>query len=260
MVEQEVLRAAEAAAKELNALPTNTDDESFVVCNYTSPGWKYFAAILPIIKTEEAFESILVIASAGDTPYTISFENMQQAAMRIAGDDGQVYMKAGLVYAYLLTVYNERGKAISFKQPSLPSMLKNELVYPLESTIRIRKSWYAKRDGGVRKHTGTDIHAEEGTEIYSCTDGTVLYIGFGVTPGYYVIIEDALGYEYHYYHMVRETDFLEPGDTVSAGDLVGYVGNTGNSVVNHLHINIVAPNGQYINPYSLMVAAKKRAN
>ena len=60
--------------------------------------------------------------------------------------------------------------------------------------------------------------------------------------------------------MVRETDFLKAGDTVKAGDVIGYVGNTGNSVVDHLHITIVAPNGQYIDPYSLMTAAKKRTN
>ena len=138
--------------------------------------------------------------------------------------------------------------------------MKEELIYPLKSTIRIRKSWYASRDKGMRKHTGTDIHAEEGTEIYSCTDGIILYIGYATIPGYYVIIKDPLGYEYHYYHMVRKTDFLEQGQTVKAGDIIGHVGNTGNSTVNHLHITIIAPDGKYIDPYSLMVAARKRAN
>lgn len=260
MVEQEVQRAAESAAKELNASPANSNEEEPQSCEYISPGWKYFAAILPIIESEEQFESLFVITSSDKAPYKVSFDKMQQAAMKIAGGNGQVYLKGSLMYAYLLTVYNEHGRATSFKQPKVPSALKNQLIYPLESTIRIRKSWYAKRDGGARKHTGTDIHAKEGTEIYSCTDGTVLYIGFGSTPGYYVIIEDALGYEYHYYHMVRETDFLKPGDTVKAGELIGYVGNTGNSDVDHLHINILAPNGQYLNPYNLMISAKKRAN
>lgn len=266
MIEQAIVSAANAASEELTpytSTSASAGEQTPSICKYTSPGWKYFAAILPIINGAEDFEQLLVINAAtsdGITTYTIGFEKMQQAAMKLAGDDGAIFLQASSAYAYLLTVYSESGKPIRFIQPKLPDSMQKEIVYPLESTIRIRKSWYAKRDGGARKHTGTDIHANEGTEIYSCTDGVVLYIGYAAVPGYYVIVEDELGYEYHYYHMVCMTDFLQAGQTVKAGELIGHVGNTGNSSVNHLHITIVAPNGQYIDPYSLMVAAKKRAN
>ena len=49
--------------------------------------------------------------------------------------------------------------------------------------------------------------------------------------------------------MIRLTDFLQPGDAVKAGELIGRVGNTGNSSRDHLHLTIVAPSGQYIDPY-----------
>lgn len=101
---------------------------------------------------------------------------------------------------------------------------------------------------------GTDIWAAENTEIYSCTDGIVTFIGSNSVMGNAVIVEDDYGYEYHYYHMVRLTDFLKEGDSVSAGDLVGHVGNTGNSARDHLHLTIIAPDGYYVNPYPYLAA------
>ena len=54
--------------------------------------------------------------------------------------------------------------------------------------------------------------------------------------------------------MVRLTVFLEPGVQVEAGQLIGHVGNTGNSVRNHLHLTIVAPDGYFVDPYPYLEA------
>ena len=78
------------------------------------------------------------------------------------------------------------------------------------------------------------------------------HIGRDKVAGNYVIVKDDAGFEYHYYHMVRMTDFLAPGDRVQRGDVVGHVGNTGNSVANHLHLAIVSPDLTYINPYPVL--------
>ncbi len=78
-------------------------------------------------------------------------------------------------------------------------------------------------------------------------------IGTNEGAGHYVHVLDEYGYEYHYYHMVRQTDFIPVGTQVKAGDLIGHVGNTGNSSANHLHLSIFTPDGLYINPYQLMV-------
>ena len=69
---------------------------------------------------------------------------------------------------------------------------------------------------------------------------------------------DQSGYEFHYYHLVRMTDFLKEGDLVEQGQLVGHVGNTGNSATNHLHLSIIAPTGEYVDPYPYIIAAQQR--
>ena len=157
-------------------------------------------------------------------------------------------LSAEFLYSYIYTAYTDTAEMAEYAEREPDGNL-STIVWPLESHIRLRKTWYADRDNGTRRHMGTDIWAKEDTELYSCTDGTVTYVGYGKGSGYAVIVEDEYGYEYHYYHMVRQTDFLKEGDTVKAGDLVGHVGNTGNSSRDHLHLTIIAPDGYYINPY-----------
>jgi len=52
--------------------------------------------------------------------------------------------------------------------------------------------------------------------------------------------------------------FVKPGDRVEAGQQIGWVGNTGNSVANHLHFSMIAPEGKYINTYYVVHALMSR--
>ena len=73
-----------------------------------------------------------------------------------------------------------------------------------------------------------------------------------------VVVEDDYGFMFYYHHMVRPTDFLAEGERVEAGQLIGHVGNTGNSSVNHLHLAIASPYGILINPYPYLLAVKPK--
>ncbi len=164
-------------------------------------------------------------------------------------------MGLSFAYSYALTVFDEDAAEYDeYIQPPAEGNLASGIVWPLSEHTRLRKTWYADRAGGIRKHTGTDIWAPADAEIYSCTDGTVTYVGYSDGTGYAVVVTDDFGYEFHYYHMIRETDFLQEGDAVKAGELIGHVGNTGNSDLDHLHLTIVASDGLYINPYPYLSA------
>lgn len=174
----------------------------------------------------------------------------------IAATKGEALMSAKFMLAYVNTVYDDAGEEKPYEGYPLSDEYIATLADPLPGA-HIKDGWYNDRDKGVRKHTGTDIRSPEGTDILSCTDGTVAYIGSNAGAGNYVVVRDDLGFEYHYYHMVRMTDFLQPGDRVSKGDVIGHVGNTGNSAANHLHLTIISPEYTYINPYPVLVRVRE---
>ena len=108
------------------------------------------------------------------------------------------------------------------------------LIYPTQGRIT---SPFGNRLhpilGYSRLHAGVDISAPSGTEIFAAGSGRV--IGAGVAGGYgnRVIIDHGGGLATLYAHMSSMT--VSEGDTVVAGDLIGYVGSTGLSTGPHLH-------------------------
>jgi murein DD-endopeptidase MepM/ murein hydrolase activator NlpD len=98
----------------------------------------------------------------------------------------------------------------------------------------------------VMFHSGMDFTAPLGTEIYATGDGTVSVVessqrGFGK----HIIINHGYGYTTLYAHL---NDFnVRRGQRVSRGDVIGYVGNTGASVANHLHYEVKL-NGNNVDP------------
>ena len=83
-------------------------------------------------------------------------------------------------------------------------------------------------------HRGTDIPAPQGTRIYAAASGVVSFNAHS-SYGICVKISHGGGLVTIYAHMTARAESLTPGCTVQAGDLIGYVGNTGNSYGNHLH-------------------------
>lgn len=92
--------------------------------------------------------------------------------------------------------------------------------------------------GGDRNHKGLDIAAPLGTPIYAAADGTVIDVGSGWNGGYgnCVIIQNDDGNITYYAHQSETA--CEVGDHVEAGQVIGYVGSTGDSTGNHLHFEV----------------------
>lgn len=85
-----------------------------------------------------------------------------------------------------------------------------------------------------RYHTGQDFSAAHGTPIYAVASGIVLSPTAGGWAGVNVVIQHGNGGSTLYAHMSRRT--VSPGQAVQAGQLIGYVGNTGRSFGPHLHL------------------------
>jgi murein DD-endopeptidase MepM/ murein hydrolase activator NlpD len=115
----------------------------------------------------------------------------------------------------------------------------------------LRDTWGAARGSG-RRHEGIDIFAPKGTPIRSTTRGLVFRVGQNRLGGNVVWIFGP-GRQMHYYaHLDRFGEF-EPGDLVMPGDIVGYVGDTGNArgTPPHLHYGVYTGAGA-INPFPLL--------
>jgi murein DD-endopeptidase MepM/ murein hydrolase activator NlpD len=117
---------------------------------------------------------------------------------------------------------------------------------------RLVHSWGDARDGG-RHHQGIDIFAPRNTPVRSTTDGILDYKGMRGLGGQVVYVIGPGGWR-HYYAHLEDFGPQKVGDHVRQGEIIGYVGNSGNAAVSptHLHYGIYLPGGRAIDPYPLL--------
>ena len=100
--------------------------------------------------------------------------------------------------------------------------------------------------GKWKMHNGVDMAAAQGTPIYAAKSGKVTVTSYQAGgAGYYVSINHGDGFSSIYMHMTHY--IVSPGQYVTAGQVIGYVGSTGGSTGPHLHFGI-SYNGSYVNP------------
>tara|TARA_R110002124_G_scaffold53247_5_gene152753 strand:- start:473 stop:2443 length:1971 start_codon:yes stop_codon:yes gene_type:complete len=99
-------------------------------------------------------------------------------------------------------------------------------------------------------HTGVDLAARSGTPIYAAGDGVIKYYKWQSGYGNKVEIQHVNGYETAYGHMSRYADGISVGSHVRQGQIIGYVGSTGQSTGPHLHFEIKI-NGNLVDPLSV---------
>ena len=142
-------------------------------------------------------------------------------------------------------VKKEIQKLIAAAAASKPQLSFTGFICPLKSYSRMSSEygWRKNPVSGVNKlHAGTDFAAPGGTPIYAAASGYVQVAGWS-SGGYgnYVIIyhgkmSDGNSYTTLYGHM--RSVATSAGKYVQQGQLIGYVGSTGNSTGNHLHLEV----------------------
>lgn len=150
-----------------------------------------------------------------------------------------------------------------------------EVVFPQEaSQTHFSSSFGARRSGG-RRHKGNDLMAPRMTEVYAIADGVVSYIGINRLSGRNLRILHEDGWTSYYLHLNNDMPGTDDGDApwsltaapgieegaaVIAGQLIGWVGDSGNAegTSPHTHFEL-RRNGRAINPYGFLSEAQARA-
>jgi murein DD-endopeptidase MepM/ murein hydrolase activator NlpD len=148
--------------------------------------------------------------------------------------------------------------------PEYEELRGRRLLLPVEgyNLQRLRDSFAESRQGRI--HEAIDLMAPRGTAVWAADDGMIRRLSSGDRGGISVYQVDKSGrYGYYYAHLERYAPFLREGQTVEKGDVIGYVGTTGNapSGAPHLHFaisRIEDPSrwwqGKPVNPYVLFAA------
>ena len=141
-----------------------------------------------------------------------------------------------------------KWQQLSLLQQELPTA--NSLPSPLPEQS-LTDTWGAARSQG-RSHEGIDIFAARGTPIQSTTQGIVRKVGENNLGGRVVVVVGPGGAGHYYAHLEDYAD-IAPNDWVNAGDVIGYVGDSGNAkgTPPHVHYGIYI-NGSAVNPYPLL--------
>lgn len=193
-----------------------------------------------------------------------------------------VYQQAyGDIECFVIPKYTYEKKIkkrIKEKYTDSNGKTKTKYTYEYEYEVRLRTPSYKVYDdfGAERnykeqtKHKGNDTIADEGVPLVSMTDGVLERVGWNEHGGYRIGVRATNGAYFYYAHMeeygweIAEGD-LRKGDRIKAGQLLGYIGDTGygperteGKFVNHLHLQIGVKLEDYegdfwVNPYNAMM-------
>jgi len=137
---------------------------------------------------------------------------------------------------------------------------RGRLRMPIDGqTVEALKGGFSETRGGSRPHEAADILAPRNTPIHAVESGTIAKLFTSKAGGLTIYQFDPTGHVCYYYaHLQRYADDLKEGLKVSQGDVIGYVGTTGNAPPNtpHLHFAVFELNadkhwwqGKALDPY-----------
>ncbi len=144
-----------------------------------------------------------------------------------------------------------------------------ELVLPIEGLTAndLRDTFQEPRRGG--QHDAIDILAPRGTPVRAVVRGSIRKLFLSKPGGRTIyLFDESSKYCYYYAHLEAYEQGLREGATVNSGEVIGYVGSTGNADprVPHLHLAMVELGpakewwkGKPLNPYPLLVRAVERS-
>jgi len=203
-----------------------------------------YAYDIDLTKRIKAGDSINILQSAPDKNgaqellyVSLTLNGNTKEFFRFQAEDGQVdfYDPSG-----------QTGKRFLLRRPLKGGgQLRSRFGYRIHPIFKTRKL-----------HSGVDLAAPKGTPVYASGDGIVRRAQWVSGYGRFIELQHVNGYATRYAHMNRIADGMAPGVRVRQGQIIGYVGTTGNSTGNHLHFE-VRINNNPVDPLSIQLPRAK---
>ena len=143
--------------------------------------------------------------------------------------------------------------------PALPAGV--DYVFPVLSNYSYIDDYAAPR-AGTGWHHGNDIFAPTGTPLLAVADGVLSKVGVNTLGGNRLWLTDDRGNAFYYAHMSAYSPGVFNGARVRAGEVIGFVGNSGQAITTppHLHFEIHPGGLNSVNPYPYLLAWERGAN
>ena len=161
-----------------------------------------------------------------------------------------------------------REVVLSVRPKEARKAAEREIIIPVAGVrkVELRDSFHAPRSGG-RQHLGIDIMAKEGTPVLAAAGGVIVKRDSSGLGGISLYERGLDGTTMYFYaHLSRYAPAIKEGDLVRQGDVIAYVGHTGNASASapHLHFGVYTvtdPNrwwhGRDLNPYTVLTAPER---
>lgn len=163
------------------------------------------------------------------------------ASMNLSGTDYNIY-RYSLEESGAAQYFSEDGRSVK----------RNLLKTPM-NVARISSQFGNRKhpiQGYTKMHRGVDFSAPVGTPIYSAGDGIITEMGWKAGYGKFIQVKHSSTLSTAYAHASSFAKGVKPGSKIKQGQVIAYVGTTGNSTGPHLHYE-VRINGKQVNPMSV---------
>ena len=204
-------------------------------------------------EAEALMAEVQQLYAAADAAYDEASDDVRGAiddvrAERRAFDIAEAKRKAEAAAA---AYSRANGAAAGLPPGAIPGF-----VCPVQGGATFINSWGYPRSGGTRTHKGTDMYGSQGYghPLVAVQDGHIQMktVRLG---GIVVYLYDDAGYRYYYAHLQSYPAGQTNGQHVNKGDVIGYMGATGNAGGPHLHFGLYPGGGSAVNPYPTVRAA-----
>jgi len=182
-----------------------------------------------------------VVASLGHMSATTGKAPLGSIVSPIDGIDGAVDEPPNAVVEVPAPTSGRTG-IIPTTAPEAKDLASRELTIPVQGVNpdKLVRSYHDARSGG-REHEALDILAPRNTPIVAVEDGTIAKLFTSKAGGITVYqFDPGQQYAYYYAHLERYADGLKEGEQIHRGQVIGYVGTSGNAPKNtpHLHFAV----------------------